>query len=423
MESAPVEPTLAWPDASNTGYRGTPVDFVGDHVCSANGETVSGKKFLSGGVKTNGKNNITVVDCWFVTTPDNALYGVNNISAYGNTPGTGLTVTHCTIDGYFVGIIGQGTFSYNDIKNIENGIVVEGITEATVIQHNYIHAFNGAVGAHYDGVEVNGNNANITIYHNRIENTEGQTSCVMINNIAGGVSNVTVNQNWLSGGTVVIYADAHFTAFPITGISITSNQLQHAAGLYLNNNGSTVTSSGNYSERGHYIDGDVPPVVGTIAFAPAPNAIAGTGDGNSTTGLRMAATLAQPIATDFRVVLYSGTTVDAQWASVWFGKQSATQVATAALQPVTFGGSAATISIYKNSYLVSDWMPKGALTFPAASVLLIGLATGTPGGTGVAGSCTNATSYFGAVGNVALANPAYGTSAGNCFALARIETR
>ena len=67
VETAPPAEVLTWPDATNTGYRGTPVDFVGDYVCSANGETVSGKKFISGSVKTNGKNNVTVeldVNVW-----------------------------------------------------------------------------------------------------------------------------------------------------------------------------------------------------------------------------------------------------------------------------------------------------------------------------------------------------------------------
>jgi hypothetical protein len=123
-------------------------------------------------------------------------------------------------------------------------------------------------------------------------------------------------------------------------------------------------------------------------------------------------------------VFYTGSTWQSIITAVAFGKQSSGQVATSTLLPVTFGGSTAASPIMAMSrYVVSDWMPKGGLTFGVGDVMIVGFNLGSEGGSAAPTGNTNAVSYFGSTSNMTLANPGYTTIAGGCYGLARIETR
>ncbi|WP_158671904.1 right-handed parallel beta-helix repeat-containing protein [Bradyrhizobium guangdongense] len=136
-------------------------------------------------------------------------------------------VRNCTIDGGNVNsgqnaINGSGTFIDNNIFNTENGIAPG---SNTTIEGNYIHDLRAPGSAHYDGIQMDGNQSDVVIRRNTIINSWPQTSAVMINNWAGPVSNVLIEDNLLLGGSYTIYVDGRFNKNPISGVIIRGNHL------------------------------------------------------------------------------------------------------------------------------------------------------------------------------------------------------
>jgi Ca2+-binding RTX toxin-like protein len=121
------------------------------------------------------------------------------------------------------GISGQGTFLRNNIYNVENGINVTGSN--TIIQDNYIHNLLASGSPHYDGIQIDGGESNVTVSHNTIINDYGQTSAVMIDNYFGPINNISVDNNVLVGGGYTVYADGQFSGGSISGVSFTNNHL------------------------------------------------------------------------------------------------------------------------------------------------------------------------------------------------------
>ncbi|MBB5537023.1 hypothetical protein [Rhizobium giardinii] len=208
-----------FPDATNTGvtsgatltkYNGTlhitednavisNMDITGDIVIDAKNVTLSNIKLTSSGAWTA----IRVMD-----------------------DASGFTLQNSEIDGKGLsqnGIYGHGTFIGNDIYGVENGITVAGPSD---IRDNYIHNFLGTAEAHYDGIEVNGGH-DIDIVHNTVVVDHGQTSAVMLDNWAGGLSNITVENNRLAGGGYTVYLDDTFGGGAVDdgSIQIINNQV------------------------------------------------------------------------------------------------------------------------------------------------------------------------------------------------------
>jgi hypothetical protein len=412
----PPSDLIAWPDATNTGVPiGTSLSVQsGTITTTANGQIIDAID-LTGDIVV-AHTDVTIQRCKIV---HGGIYGV-----FVQLGKTGCTVQDCTISGGQTAIQGFGNFLRNNLFGVENGIVVAN-GHGTVLRDNFVHdLFEVGVDPHYDGIAAQGGCNDILMEHNTVTGGTGGVAAqgIFITSEFGAANNIVVRNNKVTNATYAIIAGGPL----LTSIVIQNNMMEVTLGYY--NFDTTppaqLTVSGNYSTRGYYIDGDVPPVVGTVAFQPAPNAITSASDSNNTTGFRVAATLAQPIANEFRIVLYSGTVNEMGLEAVVWGKPSTGQVATATLAPILFGNSSAVLpNVDEMRYVMSDWMSKGALSFPAGSVILIGFSVRNPGGTGNASGCSNATTYFGSVADVAQANPGYATSAGNCFALARIETR
>jgi hypothetical protein len=68
-----------------------------------------------------------------------------------------------------------------------------------VIRDNYGHNLLASVSPRYDGIQIDGGVSNVVIDHDTIFNSHNQTSTVMIDNRAGGISNIGVNNNLLVG--------------------------------------------------------------------------------------------------------------------------------------------------------------------------------------------------------------------------------
>jgi len=208
-----------FPDATNTGvtsgatltkYNGTlhitednavisNMDITGDIVIDAKNVTLSNIKLTSTGSWTA----IRVMD-----------------------DATGFTLQNSEIDGRGLsdnGIYGHGTFVGNEIYGVENGINVSGPSD---IRDNYIHNFLGGAEAHFDGIEINGGH-DIDIIHNTVDLDHGQTAAVMLNNEFSGLSNITVDNNRLSGGGYTVYLDGTKGGGTVDEASIefTNNQI------------------------------------------------------------------------------------------------------------------------------------------------------------------------------------------------------
>lgn len=210
----------AWPNETNTGVRsGVSLTPSGGVVVTRSDTVISGLD-IKGGVYIKA-SNVTLID----SKVTSASFYIVRIE-----PGvTGTVIQNCEINGTgkendgSYGIIGQGTFIANNIYNVENGIGVSGAD--TLIRDNYIHDLLASGSPHYDGIQVDGGNSNLTIQHNTVINSYTQTSAVMIDNYFGPVSNVTVENNILIGGGYTVYSDGQFNGGSIVGVSFTNNRM------------------------------------------------------------------------------------------------------------------------------------------------------------------------------------------------------
>jgi hypothetical protein len=141
------------------------------------------------------------------------------------------------------GIRGAGQFARLDIRGVENGIVPE---SGSVISNSYIHDLAAPGSPHYDGIQIDGGLSDITIRHNTIEAPPNQTSAVMIDNYFGPISDITVDQNLLSGGGYALYVDAHFNDAPIDGVTVTKNRFGRSQWGYTAITSAVVSALGNF---------------------------------------------------------------------------------------------------------------------------------------------------------------------------------
>ena len=203
-----------FPDADSTGVRaGVNLKQVGGFTVTEDNAVISGLDIR--GTLTIEAKNVTIVDCRIAGNSYNGIISQRN----------DVTVEHCDIVGGINGISGSGTFRYNDISQVDNGI---NVYSPSVIEHNYIHDLEGGPDAHYDGIEINGGGGaaeQTLIRHNTIIVDHGQTSAVMINNYFGEVGNILIDNNYLAGGGYTIYSDGRFSNEEITGVQITNNVL------------------------------------------------------------------------------------------------------------------------------------------------------------------------------------------------------
>jgi hypothetical protein len=209
-----------WPDETNTGVPASvTLKPSGSVVVSIRGAVVANLDVL-GSVEINAAD-VTLMN----SRMRNAGYDVIRIKAGIS----GVTIQDCEIDGVGTdndgsnGIHGSGTFLRNNIKNVENGITLDG---SATIRDNYIHDLRASGAPHYDGIQIDGGISNVAIIHNTVVNLNGQTSAVMIDNYFGPISNIQVENNRLVGGGYTVYSDGQFRDAPISGVAFINNRLR-----------------------------------------------------------------------------------------------------------------------------------------------------------------------------------------------------
>jgi hypothetical protein len=208
-----------WPDETNTGVpAGTALQSSGNLVISVPGAVVTNLE-ITGAVEITAPN-VKLMNA----RVRNAGFDVIRIK-----PGlSGVVIQDCEIDGVGAGndgsngIHGSGTFLRNNIKNVENGITLDG---GATIKDNYIHDLRASGAPHYDGIQIDGGISDVTISHNTVINPHGQTSAIMIDNYFGPISNIRVENNRLVGGGYTVYSDGQFRDAPISGVAFINNRL------------------------------------------------------------------------------------------------------------------------------------------------------------------------------------------------------
>ncbi|MCK1607130.1 right-handed parallel beta-helix repeat-containing protein [Bradyrhizobium sp. 166] len=233
-----------FPNATDTGVPpGTILKESDGFVARTSGAVIEGLD-IKGGVVIDAPN-VTLRNCRI--TYD----GFYVVLIKGGV--TGTVIQNCEIDNLGSGgqcIAGQGSFLRNNIRNCADGIAVGG--NNTVIEENYIHDMRGTSASHFDGIQADGNFSHLTIRRNTIINENTQTSAVMVDNYAGPIDDVLIENNLLIGGGYTVYinevAKGQLGGGPVTNVTFINNQLVrgHWGSLDLRTElGNMPTISGN----------------------------------------------------------------------------------------------------------------------------------------------------------------------------------
>ncbi|MFC5488391.1 hypothetical protein [Dokdonella soli] len=203
-----------WPNAGTTGApRGLALTNqsapMNTGLVIAVDNTVVDAINLSGWIDVQANN--VVIQNSIITS--NNWWGIKYESGY-----TGLKVVRNTITsvaglgpdngGYDYGVspLGNGSMevAYNDISGFKDAVDV-----ATGNVHdNYMHDLSQFTGAHTQDVYVWCGGSGVTLLHNTMLNQTAQvysTAALYVAPDCGSQNNVTVQNNWLAGGSLVLY--------------------------------------------------------------------------------------------------------------------------------------------------------------------------------------------------------------------------
>lgn len=265
-----------YPDATNAGVpAGTTQLRVPQDVQSGPGWVWDSRGWLqtsSGAVVQNlnvagsiivGGSNVTVKN--------------NTVALGGETWGIGLQhATNVVISNNTIGVVGGSPrlmvgikdiygdttgiqILRNNIANTSTGVqVYEGL-----IADNYIHDMGYASGDHLNGTTSNGSTTMMTIQHNTILNSYGQTDAISLFQDFGIEANRLITNNLVAGGGYTIYGGDNERYGKTSNIKITNNRFST---LYYANGGAygpiaafDSSGSGNLLS-GNYWDTNLSPV-------------------------------------------------------------------------------------------------------------------------------------------------------------------
>lgn len=223
-----------FPDSSNTGVpAGTVLTPTGSITSSSNGQVIENLD-VAGKISVT-HSNVTVRNCR-ITSNDSLILECVNVT------GTAVTVERCYIDCAGLtqtGILGTGTFQYNEIVHWDDGIHVTG--DDCLMLGNYIHSAVSGPEAHFDGIEINGNVSRPIIRGNTILLDKDQTAAINLNDYFGTLFTPLVENNYFAGGAYAIYYTGS-----VTGGTVRNNVIGSGVWSYMNHaGGAPFTQSGN----------------------------------------------------------------------------------------------------------------------------------------------------------------------------------
>lgn len=216
---------------------GTPLTaYAGPMTITQDGTVIDGK-IITGSLRVVA-SDVVIKNCRIMS---DSWWGVDAEGARN------ITIQDCTIigPGYAAennsAILGSGHFLRNDISKVTNGITLQ--DGASTVKGNYIHDLESAGSdPHYDGIEVFGGQNGVLIEGNTI--IARDTSDILISDLYGPISNVTVTDNYL-GGTPGYNVYVSGSRGGATGVSITNNTLVKGWWGYYSIDGSSPLISGN----------------------------------------------------------------------------------------------------------------------------------------------------------------------------------
>lgn len=237
--TGPIDPALfGMPDATTAGVQAgvTLTNYTGPMTITTAG-TVIENVIINGSLRVTAAD-VTIKNCliqnWW-------MWGVDAEGA------ANITIEYCDFIGGSVdtnaAILGSGTFIGNDIRNSENGIVLQ--DGASVVRDNYIHDLQDSGNdPHYDGISVQGGQNGVLIEHNTVEARD--TSCIFIKNDFGPINNIMVRDNLLysdeeqeTAATIYVYGPN------TTNVSILNNYVEKGFWFYYAIDNANPTISGN----------------------------------------------------------------------------------------------------------------------------------------------------------------------------------
>jgi hypothetical protein len=168
------------------------------------------------GTITIAADNVTLKNFRVTADHTNSTYAINVANNH-----KGIVIQ----DGEVIGGAGAGVggdtggFTLNRVNIHGSGADGVKANGAVTIENSWIHDINLNPGAHADCVQV-AYADNINISNNTFANSG--TSNIYMSSWAGSISNVTIDGNWLDGGSYVIYSLADAYGAP-TGVHVRNN--------------------------------------------------------------------------------------------------------------------------------------------------------------------------------------------------------
>jgi hypothetical protein len=148
----------------------------------------------------------------------------------------------------------------NNIYHADTGIQIE----QGLIQGNYIHDMGYNDGDHINGITSNGGTtAALTIDHNTILNSYGQTDAIGLFEDSGIQANRTISNNLLAGGGYTIYGGANPGKQAPSNIQIIGNRIST---IYFPNGGSFGPLTANNTAGGGSIVANIWDATGLAAI-------------------------------------------------------------------------------------------------------------------------------------------------------------
>jgi hypothetical protein len=241
------------PDATTTGIQSgvTLSAYTGPATISVSGTLVENKIIndstgYDGIAVASGTDGVTLRNCLI-------QFGVWGVEA---SLATNTTIEHCEIIGPGVNwtsnsaIVAQGIIRYNHIYNVAIGMQVVG---SSTVNNNFIHDLSRmGEDPHFDGMALFGGQNGVLIEHNTIiVPTLGGTSSILMENINGGINNITFRDNLCVGEpSYTITVDNGFGVDAIMNVLIEQNYLQRGAFGYFNTGTAGVTTQNNIQWQG-----------------------------------------------------------------------------------------------------------------------------------------------------------------------------
>ena len=250
-------PPRVFPDASTTGWQHTGVtltpsgpitvtvagtvldslDITGGVVVKANNVTISRSRITGGAYWT-----VRVYGGFTGTTiSDTQLVGVNTAGGAlprcdGATSGNGLTILRVDVS------------NCADLLDYGAG---------TTVTDSYLHDPFHSATTHNDGIQIS-SGSNYTIRHNTILMGHIENSATFIKADFGNINNVTIDNNYLDGGSYTVFggdvaATATAPAKLVTNVFITNNVFGNSAlygKIYTTRMTGPVTITGNVDVNG-----------------------------------------------------------------------------------------------------------------------------------------------------------------------------